>query len=63
MMSLEAYQDYVINLLVNVHNFTEQKVLEMLGNDPIIPHCHMNGRDPAKVAASLASKWTRWNQA
>lgn len=61
-MSLEAYQDQVIALLVGPHGFSEANVTKRLNDDHIIPHCHMNGRDPVRVAASLASKWKRWHQ-
>ena len=62
MMSLEAYQDFIMDLLVREYKFMEVNVIKRLRDDPIIPHCHMNGRDPVKVAAALASKWKRWHQ-
>ena len=62
MMSIEAYQDFIIDLLVNQHGYSLSNVTNRLQHDPIIPHCHMNGRDPVKVADSLASKWKRWHQ-
>lgn len=62
MMSLEAYQDLIMGLLIRDHGYAEQNVIKRLNDDPIVPHCFLNGRDPVKVAAALASKWKRWNQ-
>jgi hypothetical protein len=62
MLSIEAYQDLIIDLLVRQHGYSLSNVTNRLSNDPIIPHCHINGRDPVKIAASLASKWKRWHQ-